>query len=106
MPKRLAKICFSEGKGGASEMYERLSIERPDRHLRLLSFLKRLQESFEPPRPDASVRRLEGTVKYAYEWEPECVVVWQVALRPEEPMPSITRIDAYRVEVLLILTDI
>ena len=103
MPKAKAGIYFEEGKGGALDAYLELSEAR---RLRLKAFLNRLLESLQPP-PKSKGTPLHGVVQRGeYEWEPDCLVVWRVALKPAESVPSMTRIDAYRIEVLLIRTGL
>ena len=104
MPKLRAGVYFDEAKRGALDAYLELA---PARRKRLKSFLYGLLESLEPLRPKDVAKFPDGVVQRGeYEWEPGCVVVWLVVLRPKESMPSLTRIKAYRVEVLLILTDV
>jgi putative ribosome biogenesis GTPase RsgA len=42
----------------------------------------------------------------AHEWEPGCVVYWDVNLKPNEKNLSVTRISAYRIVVLEIRTNV
>jgi hypothetical protein len=99
----LAGIYFDERRGGALDVYRDLPSAK---RLSLRSFLKQLLESLELPKQKGAASDPDGVLSRGeHEWEPGCRVFWRVVLRPKKLIPSMTRIDAYRVEVLLILID-
>lgn len=103
MQKVKAGIYFDEARGGAQQAYAELTEAR---RLRLRTFLEGLLETLLPP-PKAGASAPNGVVQRdQFEWEPGCLVVWRVVLKPKQVVPSMTRIEAYRIEVLLILTDL
>jgi hypothetical protein len=89
----------------AEEAFYALS---PDRQTRLADFLNEQRKTLKPPKksPHTSTDPEGYALKdCAYEWEPGCVVYWDVNLKPNESALSMTHINAYRIEVLLIKTD-
>jgi hypothetical protein len=89
----------------AEEAFYALS---PDRQKSLADFLNEQRKTLKPPKksPRTSTDPQGYALKNcAYEWEPGCIVYWDVNLKPNEPGLSVTHISAYRIEVLLIKTD-
>ena len=104
MAKARAGIYFREGKGEAEEVYGKLPVAS---RARLKVFLEGLLNTLAPPDPKQAAKDPEGVLSRGqYVWEPGCLVGWRVVLRPKELYPSVTRIEAYRVEVLLIHTGL
>jgi hypothetical protein len=81
----------------------------PERQTRLAAFLNEQRKTLRPPRESPRTRSGRSPARAlkdcAYEWEPGCVVYWDVNLKPTEKTLSVTRISAYRIEVLEIKTD-
>jgi hypothetical protein len=74
----------------------------PDKQASLAAFLNQQRTTLRPPKDAQRTpsRRSRRALKdCAYEWEPGCVVYWDVNLKPKESL-SVTRISAYRIEVL------
>jgi hypothetical protein len=90
----------------AEEAFYALS---PDRQQRLADFLNGQRKTLKPPKEAISTRPGRGRgyalKDCAYEWEPGCVVYWDVNLSPNAQGLSVTQISAYRIEVLEIATD-
>jgi hypothetical protein len=79
----------------------------PEKQARLADFLNGQRKTLKPPKESPHTSAAHGyTLKdCAYEWEPGCVVYWDVNLRPKESSLSVTRISAYRIVVLEIRTN-
>ena len=81
----------------------------PDRQARLAAFLNGQRKTLRPPKKSPGTRTggsdSHALKNCAYEWEPGCVVYWDVTLKPKETTPSVTRISAYRIVVLEIRTN-
>jgi hypothetical protein len=80
----------------------------PEKQARLADFLNGQRKTLKPPKesPHTSAHSQGYALKdCAYEWEPGCVVYWDVNLKPNEPNLSVTHISAYRIEVLEIRTN-
>jgi hypothetical protein len=82
----------------------------PDKQTRLADFLNGQRKTLKPPKesPGTSTDQGQGYAlkDCAHEWEPGCVVYWDVNLKPNEKNLSVTRISAYRIVVLEIRTNV
>jgi hypothetical protein len=82
----------------------------PKKQTRLADFLNGQRKTLKPPKesPGTSTDQGQGYAlkDCAHEWEPGCVVYWDVDLKPNENSLSVTRISAYRIVVLEIRTNV
>ena len=92
-----AGIYFAGKKAGPAY----LNLPMDKRRL-LREFLLGQLQTLDPPGPESKDKKILG--RFDYEWAPGYVVHWRVVLGPREAVESVTRLSAYRIEVLLIET--
>jgi hypothetical protein len=93
MASEQAGIYFEKRKAGPA--YLNLP---SDKRAGLRIFLQTQLDSLAKPGTPRKEKKVLG--KHKFEWAPGYVVHWRVVLGPREAVGSVTRISAYRIEVL------
>ena len=97
MPNDQAGIYFEQKKAGPA--YLNLPSDKRDQ---LRAYLLLQSASFaRPGQPGKQQKILD---KHQFEWAPGYFVYWRLVLGPREPVESVVRLAAYRIEVLHIQT--